>query len=367
MISLKQLSHSQIFMIKLFWILGLFFSPPVIFAAIPIRETSLQGLSTAEARKKVLIEAESYLGTRYRYGGIDRNGMDCSGLVYTSFKNSLNYSAPRTAEGIYEWAEKINTEELKPGDLVFFVTSGARVSHVGIYAGAHRFIHSASEGPSTGVIYSRLDESYWQRSYRGAGRAIPWDGVDDWPGEVWGQGAGTSVGKTERSSTPNWGEPGIFTGFGAAWSWGGFIEGSPSPFRGISVLASVGYRWTKLRTSLDLRPAWDRALGVFRLPLTLSVGTDTIQGFFGPVYTFGEPRLNIQDGERNYTGGGAWLGELGLSAAFPNIMMKSGAFSLYGELAWQPYHWEEEESFNPKQDITANFRFSTGVRYFWRW
>ena len=147
-----------------------------VFALIPIQGAALLGLSSTEARRKLLAEAESYLGTRYRYGGIDSRGMDCSGLVYASFKNSLDCSTPRTASGIYDWAEKIDRAELRPGDLVFFVTAGARISHVGIYVGRNVFIHSASEGPSKGVIYSRLDESYWNRTYRGAGRAIPWEG-----------------------------------------------------------------------------------------------------------------------------------------------------------------------------------------------
>ena len=355
---------------RLFMFLGFLLLASSVFAAVPIREAGLQGLSATEARRKVLAAADSYFGVRYRYGGIDRDGMDCSGLVYASFRNGLGYASPRTAEGIYNWAEKINTEELQPGDLVFFVTSGARVSHVGIYAGGGRFIHSASEGPSTGVIYSRLDESYWRRSYKGAGRALPWDSgaqsvTDSWPGELGGNSIAIGDDKFPNPLT-DWASPGFFTGFGAAWTWGGFIEGAPSIFRGISLQATMGYKWEKYRAGLELRPEWDRALGVFRLPLTLSAGTDIFQGFIGPVYTFGEPSLNIQGGERNYAGGGFWLGELGFSAAFPVMQMKAGFFSLYGELAWQPYHWEDGESFSFKPDLTANFRFSTGARYLWR-
>ena len=354
---------------RLFIFFGLLFFATNLFAAIPIREASLQGLSAVEARRKVLAASESFLGTRYRYGGIDRNGMDCSGLVYASFRNGLNYETPRTAENIYNWTEKISTDELQPGDLVFFVTAGARVSHVGIYVGGGRFIHSASDGPSTGVIYSRLDESYWSRTYRGAGRALPLDSeaaqvlADGWSGET---GGNPIAGRGEVNETATWANSGLFTGFGAAWSWGGFIEGAPSAFRGFSLLATAGYKWSKYRAGLELRPEWDRALGVFRLPLTFSVGTDIFQGFFGPVYTFGEPSLNIQGRERYYTGGGSWLGELGLAAAFPQIKVNTGSLSLYGELAWQPYFLGEGQSFSFKPDITANLRLSTGLRYLWK-
>jgi len=156
------------------WFLGFLIVASNAFALIPIQGAALRGLSAMEARRKLLDEAESYLGTRYRYGGIDSNGMDCSGLVYASFKNSLNCSTPRTASGIYDWTEKIDRADIRPGDLVFFATVGTRISHVGIYVGRNVFIHSASEGPSKGVIYSRLEESYWNRTYKGAGRAIPW-------------------------------------------------------------------------------------------------------------------------------------------------------------------------------------------------
>ena len=146
-----------------------------VFAEVPINDKLLQGVTSTEARLKLIETAESYLGTPYRYAGLDKRGLDCSGLVYVSFKEGLGYETPRSAENFYLWAEKINTSELQPGDLVFFITTGSRISHVGIYTGGGRFIHSASQGPKTGVMYSNLDESYWKRTYKGAGRALPWD------------------------------------------------------------------------------------------------------------------------------------------------------------------------------------------------
>jgi hypothetical protein len=155
-------------------------------------------------------------------------------------------------------------------------------------------------------------------------------------------------------------------GLGVAWTWGGFFEGAPSVYRGISTLATAGYKGPTYRAGLELRPEWDQALGVFRLPVTLSLGTDTFQVFFGPTYTFGEPRLSLEGGERHYTGGDAWLWEAGFSSAFLPIRIGSGIFSFYGELAWQPYHWKKGEKFSFKPDITANLRASTGLRYLWR-
>ena len=161
--------------LRFFWVLGLFFLGTSIFAAIPISERALQGVNAVDARLKVLAAARSLLGTPYRFGGVDRRGLDCSGFVVLSFREALNITIPRTSHSMYVWAQRIETSELKPGDLVFFVTVGQRVSHVGIYAGGGRFIHSASAGPRTGVIYSSLSESYWRRTFRGAGRVLPWD------------------------------------------------------------------------------------------------------------------------------------------------------------------------------------------------
>ncbi|MDR3166918.1 MAG: C40 family peptidase [Treponema sp.] len=131
-----------------------------------------------EVRNRVLKAADQYLGTPYRYGGADRQGLDCSGLVYLSFQDALGMQVPRNTTTLYIRAEPLADSRILPGDLVFFNTLGtgagkAPVSHVGIYAGDGRFIHAASEGPKTGVIYSALNEDYWQRTYVGAGRVLP--------------------------------------------------------------------------------------------------------------------------------------------------------------------------------------------------
>ena len=127
-----------------------------------------------EARFRVIVDACKYEGVPYRYGGTSKNSLDCSGFVYLSFRDALGVIVPRNAEGLYRWAEKIDIEEAQPGDLLFFRTTSRRnISHVGIYLGDRRFIHSASGGRRTGVIYSSLDESYWARTYAGAGRALP--------------------------------------------------------------------------------------------------------------------------------------------------------------------------------------------------
>jgi probable lipoprotein NlpC len=103
---------------------------------------------------------------------MDRGGLDCSGLVFLSFRDSLQVEVPRRAEDLYHWTERLERDQIQPGDLVFFQQND-RIFHVGIYIGEGWFFHSASSGPKTGVMYSRLDESFWSRNYAGAGRALP--------------------------------------------------------------------------------------------------------------------------------------------------------------------------------------------------
>ena len=133
-----------------------------------------RALALDTARQRLLTAAKSFAGTPYLFGGTTRRGMDCSGFVYRSFRDALGVSLPRTSEGMFLWSERIRRDYIQPGDLVFFRTTGtARITHVGIYVGGGRFIHSASQGPATGVIFSRLDERYWAGVYAGSGRALP--------------------------------------------------------------------------------------------------------------------------------------------------------------------------------------------------
>ena len=126
------------------------------------------------ARLRVIEVSKKYLGTPYRYNGISALGIDCSGLIYLSFNEALGVSLPRSSSGLYTWTVRTTIERAQPGDLLFFRTGASiSITHVGLYLGNRLFIHTASSGSNTGVIYSSLDESYWARAYAGAGRAFP--------------------------------------------------------------------------------------------------------------------------------------------------------------------------------------------------
>ncbi len=109
--------------------------------------------------------AMRFIGTPYVFGGTRPNGFDCSGYVQHVYA-MLGIHLPRTADAQFDAGRHIATP-MKPGDLVFFHTYAPGVSHVGIYLGNSKFIHSSS---SHGVAISSLHSSYWAPRYVGAKR-----------------------------------------------------------------------------------------------------------------------------------------------------------------------------------------------------
>ena len=124
--------------------------------------------SAGISRSAVLQYAARYLNTPYKYGGTTPAGFDCSGFVQYVYQH-FDISLPRTAAAQAKAGVGVDKAHLIPGDLVFFNTEGSGISHVGIYAGNGRFIHSSSP-KSGGVIYTSLGESFYSRSYVGARR-----------------------------------------------------------------------------------------------------------------------------------------------------------------------------------------------------
>jgi lipoprotein Spr len=119
-------------------------------------------------------EIDDWYGTPYHFGGSSKNGIDCSAFSRTLSNDVFNVSLPRTAEEQYDYCDHIKKSQLKQGDLVFFHTSGrSRITHVGVYLQNGKFVHAST---SSGVMISDLDEYYWKRAYRAAGR-IPKDNV----------------------------------------------------------------------------------------------------------------------------------------------------------------------------------------------
>ncbi|MFO7744528.1 MAG: C40 family peptidase [Psychroflexus sp.] len=118
--------------------------------------------------------SKTYLGTPYKYGGMDPSGIDCSGLLHLSF---LRYGIelPRTTKQMSRIGDKVKLRQVDVGDLVFFRTSKSsrRINHVGLVVNRTNktidFIHSSS---SQGVMISSINNPYWRKNYVKSRRVI---------------------------------------------------------------------------------------------------------------------------------------------------------------------------------------------------
>lgn len=116
---------------------------------------------------------EDWYGTRYRYGGSNKSGIDCSALMQVFFASLYGIALPRTAKMQYDYSRTISRTELKEGDLLFFNTTGG-VSHVGMYITNNKFVHASS---SNGVTVSDMFDPYYANRLIGVGRVLPEDGT----------------------------------------------------------------------------------------------------------------------------------------------------------------------------------------------
>jgi cell wall-associated NlpC family hydrolase len=112
--------------------------------------------------------AQDWEGTPHRLGGLDRNGIDCSGLVVRIYADLFGCQLPRTTHALARSGRPAGHRRLAPGDLVLFRPPG-RKQHVGIYLGRNEFVHASA---NRGVMISRLDTRYWRRSFWTARRVL---------------------------------------------------------------------------------------------------------------------------------------------------------------------------------------------------
>ncbi len=151
-------------------------------AALASEEVPQRAASLQERASGLVISALNFLGVPYQRGGNDSDrGFDCSGFTRHVFQLSLGLVLPRrvddqaSANGLVA----VERTELRPGDLVFFNTLKRSFSHVGIYVGEGRFIHSPRSGSE--VRIENLRQAYWAERYTGARRAAA---VIDYAGDA---------------------------------------------------------------------------------------------------------------------------------------------------------------------------------------
>jgi cell wall-associated NlpC family hydrolase len=127
--------------------------------------------SVSETTSSLVFTAMGFLGVPYRRGGNTvESGFDCSGFVRATYQQTLGLILPRRAEQQAAATERIERSDLKPGDLVFFNTMKRAFSHVGIYVGEGKFIHSPK--PGSEVRVEDMGISYWTQRFDGARRVL---------------------------------------------------------------------------------------------------------------------------------------------------------------------------------------------------
>ncbi|MTH46895.1 NlpC/P60 family protein [Intestinirhabdus alba] len=108
-------------------------------------------------------QLHAWRGTPYRYGGLSRSGVDCSGFVLITMRDRFALQLPRETRQQAKIGTQIDKDQLLPGDLVFFKTgSGQNGLHVGIYDTHSQFIHAST---SRGVMRSSLNNVYWRKNF----------------------------------------------------------------------------------------------------------------------------------------------------------------------------------------------------------
>lgn len=145
------------------------------------QERLLNALRKLRAQKKqyhffdtdhLVQNAKNYLGGKYVWGGTEPKGFDCSGYVKYLYEKE-GIALPRTAYEQSKVGEYVSRDELKKGDLIFFLTDKKRnlpITHVGLYIGNDQFIHAASS--KKGIIISSLSKSKYGHLYVKAKRIV---------------------------------------------------------------------------------------------------------------------------------------------------------------------------------------------------
>jgi cell wall-associated NlpC family hydrolase len=121
-------------------------------------------------RKEIVRFAKTFVGTPYRRGGTNRNGVDCSGLVFAVYRE-FNIRLPRTSLDQSRIGDQVDRSGVQPADLLFFKTARKEsVSHVGIYIGGGKFIHASTSERE--VRIDALNDDYYRRRFMGARRVL---------------------------------------------------------------------------------------------------------------------------------------------------------------------------------------------------
>ena len=126
------------------------------------------GVSESDIKNEKLYQfINDWYGVKYKYGGKDKGGIDCSGLTAALYLAVYKKTISSNTKDLVNEVKKIRESDLKEGDLVFFNTNGKSISHVGVYLQNHKFVHASTK---KGVMVSDMNEPYFKQTYVSSGR-----------------------------------------------------------------------------------------------------------------------------------------------------------------------------------------------------
>ena len=336
----------------------------------------------AQARKDITTQAKQYIGCPYQSGAIGPEAFDCSGLIFTVFREAAGVQMPRSVKAIYSKSKIINAQDAEAGDLIFFKTSGdGSITHIGIYIGKNQFIHAASDGNNTGVIVSSLKERYYSNAFAAVGRVIPSgrpkkeaDDIaddeivseEDIPDSNSGEGGDSlayleqSAGSDKKNGNGKWYSKIIFDAT-VFCDWNVFDTARfMLNWRGISLETNARYSGWKFEPGVGTIFRYNHGTGNFQLPIVASLTfNDYVKVYAGPVINFGNPSLPGRDETAR---GSVFPGIFGLSFQTPKLKAGKVALSLVQDVSYTVYNDTDGGALAFYKSAGSGIVLSTGVR-----
>ena len=136
-------------------------------SSIKVAEKRVDLGDTHKIKQVLNQQYKDWRHVQHRMGGVSKKGIDCSGLVYQTYRAKLGFDMPRSTEYQSKVGRSIQQDQLRAGDMVFFRT-GIFTRHVGMYIDKGNFLHVSK---SKGVMMSSLEDPYWRSTYWKAQRA----------------------------------------------------------------------------------------------------------------------------------------------------------------------------------------------------
>lgn len=322
----------------------------------------------AKQREAVCAKAKSYIGCPYKTGAIGPDSFDCSGLVFTVFREAASVQLPRSAKAIYSAVKIVSSDLIEEGDLVFFKTTGnGQISHVGIYIGRDQFIHAASDGSNTGVIASSLTEKYYKNCFAAVGKVLPsvktkdsdaqakknTDNDDeiieeDIPDDNEKKSSGSFLSNVALDAT-----------LSCDWSlW------LPRKFminwRGITLTTVARYTNWAIQPGIGTQFKWNYGADCFQIPITFNLTfNDYVSVYLGPVITIGISKLPETYEPINAS---FFPGIIGVTFSTPSIKAGKVNISISQDISYTVFNGTDGGALPVNEALSTGFVFSTGIR-----